>query len=639
MSGSTDFDPDDTRAQPLRIREQAQGFARVGGQLTGQRDSLPFVLNSLASSFSEVLHPVIGDQIGAQFYTLQEVVGALLYAEQVTGGWAQDVVVFQQHRDDLIQRWESASANGFWVTRAPGYDNVEPEMRDTLYDDARHRVLTELNTEADAAYTAFTLAAQDRGRQLREGPTVANLLGLLSDGPAGGPGMAILYPYLPVTGPRYGLPRAYWGMTPEQLIRAPEDDAELGALLVSRRPDLMSPDPFEAALALAAMMLRGDTSGAAYGAASAERVAEVAEILAGIPAQEMALLAALFPAVVGNLNGMPFEHRIAANRIRVADALHQARAERCEPAAAAAEAAAEAAQRAPETPGYEGGFQADAVAAQQRLADLDTRIGQFELLLTEPTVDYGNAEGPPWPDYRGRKILYFDPRGDGSWAELIGTITPETDDIGIFVPGVGTDTPDMSKQSDTATGFVEQAARDGTKLAMIVWAGGDFPDGVPSALTDGYAEDLVGPLVDFSYAVQQEIDDQRPPAGVPVTVIGHSYGGLAVAMSATSGLSADNLLFVNSPGTGDGPLEVMNALEDYENFAMVVPWDVVPYGGPLAHGLPPTAIDSVVVLDTGGYVDGTEISGPSGHSGVFAPNSTAWENILAVLTGRPVLVD
>jgi hypothetical protein len=47
----------------------------------------------------------------------------------------------------------------------------------------------------------------------------------------------------------------------------------------------------------------------------------------------------------------------------------------------------------------------------------------------------------------------------------------------------------------------------------------------------------------------------------------------------------------------------------------------------------------VVVLDTGNYADGREINGLSGHSGVFEAGSTAWENMLAVLIGRPVLVD
>lgn len=632
-----DFDPEDTLAEPLRIREQALGWARVSGQLTGRQDSLNFVLRSLSTSFSEVLHPMICDRIGDQRATLQDVVGAMLYAEQVTNGWAEDVVVFQQQRADLVQRWESAEANGFWITRAPGYDNVEPEMRETLYDDARGRVLAELNAEADAAYAALTLAAEDHGRQFGEGPTVANLLRLISKGPAGGPGMAILYPYLPVSGPSRGLPREYWGMTPEQLIRATEDDPDLAALLVARRPDLMSTDAGEAALALAAMMLRGDAAGPAYGAASAERVAEVAGILTGIPAAELAMLAALFPTVVGNLDGMPFEYRIAANRVRVADALHRARADRPQAVAEATEAADDAEAR---PPGYGSSSQARADAAQRQVDDLDAKIEQYELLLNEPTVDYGNPQGPPWPDSRGRKVLYFDPSGDGSWAELVGTIDAETDAVGLLVPGVGTDAADMFNKSNEATTFVEQAAREGERLAMIVWAGGDFPDGVLSALTDDHAEDLVEPLVDFSYAVQQEIDDRGPGGDVPVTVIGHSYGGLTTAMSTTSGLAADNLLFVNSPGIGRGPIAmpVMNALDGYQSYAMMAPWDAVPWGGQVFHGIAPTLVDGVIELDTGVYADGTEISGGAGHSGVFEVGSTAWENMLAVLTGRPVLV-
>lgn len=635
MSGP-EFDPEDTRAEPMRIREQAQGFVRVCGQLTGQQDSLNFVLRSLAASFSEVLHPLIRDRIGEQFYTVQAVVGAMLYAEQVTLGWAEDVVTFKRQRDDLVQRWESAYANGFWITRTPGYDNVEPEMRDTLYDDAQWRVWTELTAEAEVAHTALDMGAEDRGRQFREGPLVANVLAVMGSDSAGDPRLPILYPHLPVTGPRYGLPREYWGMTPEQLIRASEDDADLAALLVSRRPDRMSADPFEAALASAVAGVRGDASGDAYGAASAERVAQVADVLAGIPAEELAMLAALFPTVVGNLNGMPFEHRISANRVRVADALHQARAQRPEVAAAAVVD--------PPAVGSEGGYDPDQEAAQLRLLDLDARIEQYELLLSEPTLDYGNPAGPPWPDYRGRKVVYFDPSGDGSWAELVGTINAETDSVGLLVPGVGTDAADMYNQSNTATTFVEQAASEDEQLAMIVWAGGDLPDSALTAFTDDYAEALGEPLVDFSYAVRQEIDDQSPQGAVPVTVIGHSYGGLTVAMSGVLGLAADNLVFVNSPGVGGGvgPMGIEDSagLGGYETFAMRVPWDVVPYGGSIAHGLPATSIDGVVVLDTGVYADGTEISGLSGgHSGVFDVGSTAWENMLAVLLGTPILLD
>lgn len=631
MSGSMAFDPEDTRAEPMRIREQAQGFARVAGQLTGQQSSLAYVLQSTVGSFSEVLHPLIRERIGDQLDTLQDVVGATSYAEQVTHGWAEDVVAFKQQRDGLIQRWESAYANGFWLASEPGYDNVEPEMREIFFHDALHRKLDELNAEAAVAYEAFSDAAADRGRQLREGPTVPNLLGLMNSGLAGGPRMPILYPFLPVTGPRSGLPREYWGMTAAQLVRASEDDPELAALLVARVPSLFSDDPFEAALARAVWTADGELpGGSGYGAASTEQTAEVAEFLAGVPPEELAMLAALFPAVVGNLNGMPFEYRISANRIRIAAERDRAEAER-------AEAAAVAGADEPPLVGSEGGYDPDREAARVRVLELDAEIEQYDLLLNESTIDYGNPQGPPWPDYRGRKIVYFEPEGDGSWAELVGTINAETDSVGIFVPGVGTATPDMFNQSNTATTFVDQAAREGEQLAMIVWAGGDFPDNFVAAGNAGYAGDLVEPLVDFSVAVQQEIDGQAPDAEIPVTVIGHSYGGTTVALATMSGLSADQLLFVNSPGLGHEG--VIPELAEYVFYTMDVPSDPTPGLGPLVYWPPAITADGVIDLETGSYADGTEIIGSAGHSRLFEVGSTAWENILAVLTGRPVLVD
>ncbi len=628
MSGSADFDPEDTRAEPMRIREQAQGFARIAGQLTGQQSSLRYVLRSMVESFSEVLHELIGDRIGDQFYTLQEVVGAVLYAEQVINGWAEDVVAFKQQRDLLVQRWESACANGFGVLAGA---NLEPEMRAEMYDSARRSTLTALNREADAAYTAFMVAAVDRGRQLREGPTVANLLGLMNSGNTAGPQLPILYPFLPVTGPRSELPRQYWGLTAAQIVRASEDNPELAATLVARVPSLFAHDPFEAALAHAVWTADGALpGGSGYGLASTEQTAEVAAFLAGIPPEELALLAALFPAVVGNLNGMPFEHRISANRIRIAAERDRAEAER-------AEAAAVAGADQPPLVGSEGGYDPGREAARVRAWELAAEIEQYELLLNEATIDYGSSDGPPWPEYRGRKILYFEPEGDGSWAELVGTINAETGSVGIFVPGVGTDRLDMFNQSNAASTFVEQAAGEGEQLAMIVWAGGDLPDDFLAAGNAGYARALVEPLVDFTVAVQQEIDGEAPEAEIPVTVIGHSYGGTTVALATMSGLSADQLVFVNSPGLGHEG--VVPELEEYVSYTMDVPRDPTPALGPLVYWPPAITVDGVIDLETGSYADGTKIIGSAGHSGVFDVGSTAWDNILAVLTGRPVLVD
>lgn len=189
---------------------------------------------------------------------------------------------------------------------------------------------------------------------------------------------------------------------------------------------------------------------------------------------------------------------------------------------------------------------------------------------------------------------------------------------------------------------------------MIVWAGGEFPDEFWGALGVGDAEELAEPLIDATAAIQQEIEGQVSDHDVSVTVIGHSYGGVVVSLAARSGLPADQLLFVNSAGlgadvTGSPWVDMADHvgeqgyavpyLDDYSVYAMAAPGDVPSILGPLFNGVSPTAVDGVTLLETGSYADGTEISGTAGHSGVFQRDSTAWQNILAVLTGRPVLVD
>ena len=55
----------------------------------------------------------------------------------------------------------------------------------------------------------------------------------------------------------------------------------------------------------------------------------------------------------------------------------------------------------------------------------------------------------------------------------------------------------------------------------------------------------------------------------------------------------------------------------------------VPAPGALGHGLDPDLLPGVVRLDTGVAADGRLVRG---HSGMFEPGSTAWRNLLAVMT-------
>ena len=56
---------------------------------------------------------------------------------------------------------------------------------------------------------------------------------------------------------------------------------------------------------------------------------------------------------------------------------------------------------------------------------------------------------------------------------------------------------------------------------------------------------------------------------------------------------------------------------------------VVPAPAAIGHGLDPDLLPGVVRLDTGVDADGRLVRG---HSGMFAPGSTAWRNLLAVMT-------
>jgi hypothetical protein len=56
----------------------------------------------------------------------------------------------------------------------------------------------------------------------------------------------------------------------------------------------------------------------------------------------------------------------------------------------------------------------------------------------------------------------------------------------------------------------------------------------------------------------------------------------------------------------------------------------------VGHGADPALRPGVVRLDTGRYDDSCRLV--SGHSGMFVPGTTAWRNLLATMTGRPVQV-
>ncbi|WP_051399563.1 alpha/beta hydrolase [Haloechinothrix halophila] len=140
------------------------------------------------------------------------------------------------------------------------------------------------------------------------------------------------------------------------------------------------------------------------------------------------------------------------------------------------------------------------------------------------------------PDGPGRK--------EGTLAVAFGN--PDTaSDVAVTVPGTGTTIgSDFTAQAANLRG---EMGADGT--ATIAWLGYDAPDWDHSVASDIGAKDGGDRLA-------ADVDGYRAAAeaaGTPrqhVTVIGHSYGSATVGYAGMSGMDADDIAFVGSPGVG-----------------------------------------------------------------------------------------
>jgi len=259
----------------------------------------------------------------------------------------------------------------------------------------------------------------------------------------------------------------------------------------------------------------------------------------------------------------------------------------------------------------------------------------------------------------GRKLLHFDPdesRGRGSWAELVGELNEHTETVGVLVPGSTAFIFDknFNKYRDRANHMVEES--DG-KLAMVVWAAGDFPSGWLKGAMTRYQATLGRALAIFSQELRAEIDRELgPDHDVQVVVAGHSFGGAVVGGAERYGLQADVVLHVASVGMG-----TVHDPYDYPDptrprYSMTAPGDLIGFvqGVPappgLGHGPDPDTFRCVTTLPIGRLPDdptalnedgepigdraGDKIVGIHSHSDVFIRHSDAWWQIYRVFRGQ-----
>lgn len=326
----------------------------------------------------------------------------------------------------------------------------------------------------------------------------------------------------------------------------------------------------------------------------------------------------------------------------LSDALTSALVALGEADADAARDIADAFVAAPPVPG--GPFGEELAQSRQDIA---------QAILSEPLDDRASVERMAF--YHGLISEVDDPAGSGERVDRqIIAFDPDqqvlievngdlrnASDVAVLVPGMNTTIEGSASNTVTARQFV--AGSEG-EVAAITFLGGPFPQSglLPLALLKAaqpqYALGMAPRLALFSHRLERELAELN--RDVPVTVVGHSYGGSILGTAEGAGLTADRTVYVAAAGSGidvDRPAEWNNANPDVRRFSMTAPGDPIGWvqgipGGP--HGADPDELPGVIHLGTGRYADGRPMTGIASHTDIInAVDSDSWRNILAIITG------
>lgn len=329
---------------------------------------------------------------------------------------------------------------------------------------------------------------------------------------------------------------------------------------------------------------------------------------ASMSAAEKKRIIAEHPEWIGNLDGIDYASRDAANRIRIA-------AYNADPSALTQE-------------------QQAALATLTKYAGID-------------------ANGDGVPDY---SILGVDFTNDRSQAIVGNGPVDSAEHVGVFTPGLTSTVAgmgkyvnefdqlrtrsandifrDMSPQEIARLGGPDAAlAHARNNVATVVWLdyqapqwGTVFTDN--SVASSGAAEKGGEDLANFFKGV-----NTSRATDPHLTSLGHSYGSTTSGYALQhSGVGVDDAVFFGSPGLGTSNLSDLQVPEQHSYYAEAK-WDGV--GDLGAFGSDPTGLDGMRHLETGEKTIGGETyQGVTGHSSYLHEHSTSQYNIAKVVSGH-----
>jgi hypothetical protein len=220
-------------------------------------------------------------------------------------------------------------------------------------------------------------------------------------------------------------------------------------------------------------------------------------------------------------------------------------------------------------------------------------------------------------------VLGCDPAGRGLAVVALGD--PATArHVAVLVPGSDIDLARVSSRADPGRrpmGWARALAGEaGDDVAVVLWVGYATPEGLSlDAATGRLARAGAAALARF-------VDDLPRDGGL--TVIGHSYGAVVVALAARD-LPADDLVLLGSPGARAGTVAGLGtsarvwAGRTRGDWISRVPALRV---GDLGHGTDPT--------EPAFGARPLPMAGTRGHDGYFRPGSAALAAIADVVLGH-----
>lgn len=333
------------------------------------------------------------------------------------------------------------------------------------------------------------------------------------------------------------------------------------------------------------------------------------------PAQRGALVTGA-PAIVGALDGLPWDTRFTANQTNIS--------------------AARTAQAATITDLRE---QIAAIPLTGRHYSQE-RVN-LQATLTEAVDRADTYETMAGSDHQ---VLLFDPAGNGRYAEVHGTLTDQTRNVGVIINGTTLNMDTVLGYDRRAGDFYDAAELEAPgSVVTITWMGTDLPgwDTYVKSDMNRFATEGGPRLARFVTGID-ELTEAR------IGVFAHSAAGAVAGSAEKVGMpGADYVVHVESAGAGPGVRSVADYAEPgKQRFVMTAPDDPIQaVQNTQVLGADPDKLAGITTLESGysglgGFTPflgpivgaGAVAAGAASHDGVFEKESTGWNEMYRVLT-------